>query len=59
LKSIKKAKKRLKAENFKWAKGIEECIPTAKGYEYERINASEIKKIIQDIIKQRESGNSH
>ena len=27
--------------------------------EYEKINVSEIKKIIQDIIKQRESGNSH
>ncbi len=56
-KSIKKAKKRLNDENFKWSKGIEEYIPTAKGYEYERIIAGKTKKIIQDIIRQRESGN--
>ena len=38
---------------------MEECIPTVKGYEYERINASKTKKVIQVITKQRESSNSH
>ena len=55
--SIQKAIKRLADEKFTWAKEIEKCIPTAKGYESERISEEEVKKIIQDIIKQRESGN--
>jgi len=51
--SIERIKKRLKDQKFAWAKGIEECIPTAKGHKNERISAKNAVKIIQEIIKSR------
>ncbi|TFG10240.1 MAG: hypothetical protein EU535_08420 [Promethearchaeota archaeon] len=51
--SIAKATKRLYDVNFEWANGIHECIPTAKGYEYERISAFETDEVIERILQER------
>jgi len=51
--SINKAKSRLLDKNFTWAIGIEEAIPLAKEYGKREISQSDVKKIIQGILKQR------
>jgi len=53
--NMKKAIERLKDREFSWAKGVEKLVPTAGGYEHERIESSELKNIIQMIISKRKS----
>jgi len=40
---------RLKDAKFIWAKNIEKYLPTAEGYDYERISAKETNSIIKEI----------
>ena len=52
--SIKKAKLRVLDSNFLWAKGIVESIPLTKEYTNKKIDQSEAKRVIQDILNERE-----
>jgi hypothetical protein len=52
---IRKVIERLKDPEFSWAKDVEKLVPTAGGYEHERIGSSEVKNIIQKIISKRKS----
>jgi len=51
----RKAIERLKDQDFSWAQDIEKLVPTAGGYEYERIESNEVKNIIQKIISERKN----
>jgi len=53
--SMKNAIERLKDREFSWAKDVEKLVPTAGGYEHERIESSEVKNIIQRIISKRKN----
>lgn len=53
--NMKKATERLKDREFSWANNVEKLVPTAGGYEHERIESSEVKSIIQKIISRRKS----
>ncbi len=53
--NMKKAIERLKDREFSWAKDVEKLVPTAGGYEHERIEGSELKNIIQKIISKRKN----
>lgn len=48
---INKAKNRLKDNKFTWTKKLEKYLPTANGYEHERINAKEKDLIVKRIRK--------
>lgn len=52
--SIKKAKLRVLDSNFSWAKGIVESIPLTKEHANKKIDQSETKRIIQEILNERE-----
>ena len=52
---MKKAIERLEDREFSWAKDVEKMVPTAGGYEHERIESSELKTIIQKVISKRKS----
>jgi len=52
--SIKKAKLRILDSNFSWAKGIEESIPLTKEYTNKKIDQNETKRVIQEILNERE-----
>ena len=52
--NMKRAIERLKDREFSWTKDIEKLVPTAGGYEYERIEHSEAKRVIQEILNERE-----
>jgi hypothetical protein len=54
-KNMKIAIERLKDREFSWAKDVEKLVPTAGGYEHERIESSEVKNIIQRIISKRKN----
>lgn len=51
----KTAIERLEDQEFSWAQDIEKLVPTARGYEHERIESSELKNIIQKIISKRKN----
>jgi hypothetical protein len=51
----KKAIGRIKDREFSWAKDVEKLVPTAGGYEHERIEISDVKNIIQKITSRRRS----
>jgi len=53
--NMKKAIERLKDREFSWANNVEKLVPTAGGYEHERIKSSEVKSIIQKITSRRKS----
>lgn len=53
--NMKKATERLKDREFSWAKDVEKLVPTAGGYEYERIEISDVNNIIQKITSRRRS----
>lgn len=44
---------RLKDHKFSWAEDIQKYIPTAEGYDYKKINEEQVKKIINEIIKNK------
>lgn len=44
---------RLKDKTFSWAKKIEKYLPTAEGYEQQRINAKETESIIKKILNRK------
>ena len=52
---MRKAIERLKDQDFSWAQDVEKLVPTAGGYDYERIQSTEVKKIIQKIISKRKN----
>ncbi len=52
---MRKVIERLKDQDFSWAQDIEKLVPTAGGYEYERIESNEVKNIIQKIISERKN----
>ena len=52
---MKKAIERLEDQEFTWVKDVEKLVPTAGGYEYERIENNEVKNIIQKIISKRKN----
>jgi len=52
---MRKAIERLKNQDFSWAKDVEKLIPTAGGYDNERIESSEVMSIVQKIISRRKS----
>ena len=52
---MKKAIERLLDQEFSWANNVEKLVPTAGGYEHERIESREVKSIIQKIISSRKS----
>ncbi|NVM17901.1 MAG: hypothetical protein HWN80_09300 [Candidatus Lokiarchaeota archaeon] len=52
---MRKAIERLKDQEFSWAKDVEKLVPTAGGYEHERIENTEVKSIIQKIISKRKN----
>lgn len=49
-----KVKLRLLKSNFSWAKGIEESIPLTKEYANKKVEQSEVKRVIQEILNERE-----
>ncbi|GAG50183.1 unnamed protein product [marine sediment metagenome] len=53
--NMKKAIEKLKDQEFSWATNVEKLVPTAGGYEYERIESGEVKSIIQKITSRRRS----
>ena len=54
-KNIKRARKRVKDNNFIWAMGIEKCIPTARSWQRETLNEDNTKLIIEEIKNRRAS----
>jgi hypothetical protein len=54
-KNMKKAIERINDRDFSWAKDVEKGVPTAGGYENERIEHSDVKSIIQNIISKRKN----
>ena len=50
----KKAKLRILDSNFSWAKGIEESIPLTKENANKKLDQNETKRIIQEILNERE-----
>ena len=53
IESINKAKLRLLDSNFLWAKGIVDSIPLTKEHANKKIEQSEAKGVIQDILNER------
>ena len=52
-KSINNAKLRLLDKKFTWSIGIEESIPLTKKHANKKINRSEVRKIIKEILEER------
>lgn len=50
---IRRAMTRLRDDTFSWAKGIEDYLPTADGYNRTRIDAEERESIVRGIINKR------
>ena len=51
--NINKAKLRLLDSNFSWAKGIVESIPLTKEHANKKLEQSEAKGVIQEILNER------
>jgi hypothetical protein len=51
---MKRAIDRINDREFSWAKDVEKGVPTAGGYENERIEHNEAKRVIQEILNERE-----
>ena len=50
-----KAIERLKDQDFSWVNNVEKLVPTAGGYEHERIESADVQSVIQKIITRRKS----
>ena len=53
--NMRRAIERLKDQEFSWAQDIEKLVPTAGGYEHERIESTEVKSTVQKIISKRKN----